>query len=70
MLDVLRFILFYVLHSQKSIYMANKKTKEPKKPFGYRVEPSEQRKATRKAKREKTTLSLKIANFIYDYNAE
>lgn len=66
---------FYTYFVKRSIFlqktiMANKKTKERKKPYGYRVEPSIKKKCARKAKTEKTTLSAKIADMLHVYSNE
>ena len=46
------------------------KVKEPKKTYAYRVEPSVKKKADKKAKKNKTTVSEILAQKLYDYNAE
>ena len=50
--------------------MAAKKVKEPKKQYSYRAKPSLKKKADKKAKENKTTLSLEIETFLYDYISE
>jgi hypothetical protein len=47
--------------------MAAKKAEEPKKVYTYRARPSIVQKASKKAKKDKSTLSTKIENLLYEY---
>jgi predicted HicB family RNase H-like nuclease len=47
--------------------MAAHKAEEPKKVYTYRAKPSVVKKASKKAKASKTTLSTKIESLINEY---
>lgn len=47
--------------------MAAKKAEELKKVYTYRAKPSIVKKASLKAKKDKSTLSTKIENLLYEY---
>ncbi len=47
--------------------MAAPKAEEPKKVYTYRAKPSVIKKAAKKVRRDKTTLSEKIENLLYEY---
>lgn len=49
--------------------MAAQKVTEAKKVYTYRAKPSTIKKALKKVKREKVTLSEKIENLLYEYSA-